>query len=90
METFELSEGEWMLTGRAKDDEPVSIRPLLADRHPTRYLDTPRWASDRQGAHGREGERTRRETRAFPNGHSVAFPGSPEGPVAGIADETGP
>ena len=30
LEAFELREGEWMLIGSAKDDEPVSIRPFDA------------------------------------------------------------
>ena len=30
LEAFELREGEWVLIGSAKDDEPVSIRPFDA------------------------------------------------------------
>ena len=30
LEAFELREGRWILAGRAKDDEPVSIRPFDA------------------------------------------------------------
>ena len=30
LEAFELREGEWVLIGCAKDDEPVSIRPFDA------------------------------------------------------------
>ena len=30
LEAFELRDGEWVLTGSAKDGEPVSIRPFDA------------------------------------------------------------
>lgn len=30
LQAFELREGEWMLVGRAEDDEPVCVRPFDA------------------------------------------------------------
>ena len=30
LEAFELRDGEWVLIGTAKDDDPVSIRPFDA------------------------------------------------------------